>query len=173
MPYPIRNLTKSNKGFSIITLLIIVALLVATLNVYAFFDPSFQLSQFSVVHFLRDHNDKQRISDINKIKDAVEKYYDEHSEYPATDGWCGRIFSVMHPEVKDAISPYFKNGDIPKDPSFGGTNKEYFYRREDKNTAVLMVALENLPSNAKTYNYSGCYDWPGDNTYNYRVTLTR
>jgi hypothetical protein len=164
---------KSPKGFSIVTLLIIVALLIAAFNVYAYFDPSFQLSQFSVVHFLRDHNDKQRIADIAKIKDAVEKYYDDHGEYPATDGWCSRIYSVMYPEVKDEISPYFKNVDIPSDPSFGGTNKEYFYRREDKNTAVLMAALENLPSVSSTYNYSGCYDWPGDNIYNYRVTLNR
>ena len=149
------------------------AFLVAALNVYAYFNPDFQLSRYSVVHLVRAYKDKQKKADLEKIKDALEAYYDENSQYPGYDGWCGRIFAMLNPDVKDAISPYFENGDIPQDPSFKGTEKDYFYRREDRRHYVLLVVLESEPADSETYNYEGCHDWPGDNIYNYRVTSSR
>lgn len=161
---------KSQKGISIITIIILIALVIAALNVYAYFEPNFQLSKFSVMYYLHNYNDNRRKNDLAKIKAAVDKYYDDHHDYPATDGWCGRIMSMMHQDVNEAIAPYFPNGKIPQDPAFGGTNKDYFYRKVDSTSYVLLAVLENKPSDSASYNYDGCYDWPGNGVYNYQVT---
>lgn len=170
---PLNPLIKSSKGISIITIIIIAAIVVAALNAYAYFNPDFQLSRYSIVYLIRVYNDNQRKADLNKIQEAVERYYNENGSYPASDSWCGRIFSIMHPEVKDAISDYFKEAGVPQDPSFRGSNKDYFYRREDRDTYILMAVLENLPANSPTYSYGGCFDWPGGGVYNYRIIGSR
>ncbi|MEX0621598.1 MAG: hypothetical protein WD187_01190 [Candidatus Woykebacteria bacterium] len=167
-PYP-TQLLKSAKGISFISVIIIFAVIFAGLNAYAYFNPEFQLNKLSFVYYLREFNDNQRKDDLNKIAAAVEKYYDENGEYPAKDGWCGRVLSVLHPEVKDAISGYFSGEGIPQDPSFRGTGEDYFYRRQDRKTFILLAKLENPPFGSPTYNYSGCYDWPGNDLFNYRV----
>jgi hypothetical protein len=103
----------------------------------------------------------------------VEKYYDEFGEYPARDDYCGRIVSALHPETKNHINRYFENKAIPQDPSFRGTHKDYFYRREEKDVYVLMAVFENPPADAQHFNFTGCYDWPGDNIYNYQIFGSR
>jgi len=167
------KLLRSSKGISIITVIIIAAVLVAALNAYAYFNPDLQLSRFSIVYFIRAHNDSQRKTDLEKIQKAVESYYDDNGQYPAADGWCGRIGTVMYPDVKEAIADYFSDKAIPQDPSFRGTNKDYFYRREDRNNYILLAVLENLPADSLTYNYEGCHDWPGDGVYNYQLSGSR
>lgn len=170
--YP-SKLLKSTKGISIISIIILTAVVVAALNAYAYFNPDFQLSKYSVVHLFRSYTDNDRKEDLTKIQTAIERYYDEHGEYPAYDGWCGRIISVLHPEAKDAITDYFGNDGIPQDPSVRGTGRDYFYRRGDRNNYVLMAVLEAAPVDAPTYNYSGCFDWPGNDVFNYRVEGSR
>src|SRR3990167_222172 len=150
------QLLKSSKGISLISIIILLAVAVAGLNAYAYFNPDFALSRFSVVYLLRSFNDKQRTADLEKIRVAIEKYYDENNEYPANDGWCGRIVTVLHPEVKDAINTYFGQSGIPQDPSYPGTSKDYFYRREDRNSFVLMAVLENSSPSSTISNYSDC-----------------
>jgi len=170
---PLKPLIKSSKGISIITIIIIAAIVVAALNAYAYFNPDFQLSRFSIVYLIRAHDDNQRKADLARIQKAIENYYDDNGQYPAADGWCGRIVTVMYPDVKDALSDYFKETGIPQDPSFRGTGKDYFYRREDRNSYVLLAVLENPPAGSPTYNYEGCHDWPGAGVYNYRLTGSR
>ncbi len=167
------NLLKSSKGVSIITIIIFAAILVASLNLYAYFNPDFPLSRYTINYFLGGFNDKTRKADMEKLRVAVEKYYDENGEYPARDGYCGRIVSVLHPETKNAINQYFEAKAIPQDPSFRGTNKDYFYRREEKDTYVLMAVLENPPPDAAHFYYTGCHDWPGDEVYNYQIFNSR
>jgi len=162
---------KSSKGLSLVTLIIIAAFIFGAFNAYAYFNPDFELSRFSVVRFLRASYDTQRMKDLDKIREAVEAYRDDNDEYPAQDGWCGRIISLLNPEVKDALLPYFDQRGIPQDPAFSGTNKDYFYRREDEDSFVLMAVLENAPEGTQAFNYQGCYDWPGDGVYNYRILV--
>jgi hypothetical protein len=170
MASSLSNFFRSSKGISLITIIIIAALVVAAVNLYAYVNPDFQLSRLSFVYILRSYNDKTRKADLEKIRQAVEQYYDENGEYPAKDDWCGRIVYVMHAEVNDALAPYFGESGIPQDPSFRGTHKDYFYRREDRNEFVLLAVFENLPADSPTYDYEDCYDWPGDGVFNYRVT---
>ncbi len=97
------NLLKSSKGISIITIIIFAAVLVAALNAYAYFNPDFPLSQYTVNYFLGSYNDKVRKADMEKLRVAVEKYYDDFGEYPARDGFCGRIIAVLYPDAKNSI----------------------------------------------------------------------
>ncbi len=173
MIYPLTKLINSTKGISILTLIIIIAFVFAGFNAYAYFNPEFSLRNYSLLRFLGSYNDKNRINDLRNIQMSVERYYDENGEYPAIDGWCSRIVSILHPEAKDAIKDYFDLGGIPQDPAFRGTGKDYFYRREDRNTYVLMAVLENPAVGSKTYNYEKCHDWPGDDVYNYRLEGSR
>ena len=102
---------KSSKGISIITIIIFAAFLVAALNAYAYFNPDFPLSQYTVNYFLGSYNDKARKADMEKLRVAVERSYDEQGEYPGWDGWCGRIVAVLHPDVKNVININFENKD--------------------------------------------------------------
>jgi len=175
MSYPTQLLQplKSTKGISIISLIILAAVVVAVLNAYAYFNPDFQLTKYSIVRLFRARLDEQRVEDLNKIRAAVEQYYEDNNEYPAFDGFCGRIIAVLHPDVNEAIGEYFENRAIPQDPSFRGTNRDYFYRKVDRNSYILMAILEDVPAGSKTYNYERCHDWPGDGVYNYRITGER
>jgi hypothetical protein len=163
------TLLGSSKGISIIGILILVAVIVAALNIYAYFNPDFELSKYSFVRFMRSRADEQRKEDLAKIKEAVDTYYAETGEYPAPEGWCGRIVTVLHPEVKNAIGDYFEKGGIPQDSSFQGTHKDYLYNHVDRDTYILLAVLENQPEGSPTYDFVGCHDWPGDGIYNYRV----
>ena len=167
------NLLKSSKGVSIITVIIFAAVLVASLNAYAYFNPDFPLSRYTVSYFLGSYNDKVRKADMEKLRVAVEKYYDDFGEYPARDGFCGRIIAVLHPDAKNSINRYFENRAIPQDPAFRGTRKDYFYLREEKDEYVLMAVLESPPPDAQHYNFTGCHDWPGDDVYNYQIIGSR
>lgn len=170
---PFHKAIKSSKGISVISVIILAAMVFAALNVYAYFNPDFSLRKYSLVRYLTSINDNQRKADLRKLQAAIEDYYEREGEYPAYDGWCGRIFTFMHPEVKEAISDYFSGEGIPQDPSFAGTKKDYFYWREDKNKYILMAVLERPPAGSPTYNYEGCHDWPGDDVYNYQIVVSR
>ena len=170
MPFSVFDRLKSQKGISIITIIILAAVVFAGMNAYAYFNPDFQFRKYSIVYLLGNYYDDIRKSDLAEIQIAVEKYKDENGEYPTFDGWCGRIISVLHPDAKDAISPYFGEGGIPEDPSHRGTGQDYFYRREDRNNYVLLTTLDNLPTDSPTFNYDGCFDWPGDGIYNYQIS---
>ncbi len=162
----------SEKGFSVVALILLAALLFGALNLYAYFNPSFTLSQYTVVALLENLSDRERKQELKTIAEAVEKYYEEHQEYPASNGWCGRVLSILNPDVTNALSPYFQNGGIPQDPKYPGTNKDYFYVREHKDSFALLAVLESS-KDSPTYHYDDCTEWPGDNVFNYRVTGSR
>ena len=169
MSYPTTRFLKSPRGLSIIGIIIFIAFLVAVLNVYAYLNPGFELSKYSVVRLFKSKVDEQRKADLQAIKQAIDKYRLENDDYPAQKDWCGRIISVLHPDVKNAIFDYFEHGAIPQDPAFKGTSKDYFYRHVDRNTYILLAVLEDVPDNTPTYNFEGCHDWPGEGVYNYRI----
>ena len=169
MSYPTTRFLKSSKGISIIGIIIFIAFLVAVLNVYAYLNPGFELSKYSIVRLFKSKVDEQRKADLQVIKQAIDKYRLENDDYPAPKEWCGRIISVLHPDAKNALFDYFEQGAIPQDPAFKGTQKDYFYRHVDRNTYILLAVLEDVPSDTPTYSFEGCHDWPGDGVYNYRI----
>src|SRR3989344_3732387 len=116
MSYPTTRFLKSSKGTSIVGIIIFLAFLVAVLNLYAYFNPSFELSKYSVVRIFKAKVDEQRKVDLQALKQAIDKYRLENDDYPAPKDWCGRIVSVLHPEVKNALFDYFERGAIPQDP---------------------------------------------------------
>jgi len=166
------HLLRSSRGISIITILILLAFVVAAFNAYAYFNPKFELSRYSIVYLLHAGRDKQRVADLKKIQGALEEYYNDHGTYPATDGWCGPIYSAMNPEVEEALTTYL-GSNVPRDPGFREAEQDYFYRRENSQSYVLMAVLENPPAGSPTYSYSGCHNWPGDGVYNYRLEVSR
>ena len=156
------------RGFSVISVIIIAAFAYASLTAYSFYNPSFNLSRYTPVYFLGNFNDEQRKEDLNKIAVALDGYFEENRDLPGSKESCGRIFSILNPEVKNALSPYFPNG-IPQDPATAGTHTDYFYRKVDRDTYILMAVLEN-PKTSETFAFEGCHDWPGDGVYNYLIT---
>ena len=164
-----KSYLKSQRGISVVTVIIIAAFIYAGLTVYAYNEPTFNLSRYTPIYFLKNFNDENRKKDLQRIAAALDAYQSEKRELPGAIGFCGRIFSVLHPVVKSAISPYFPDG-IPQDPTDRGTHKDYFYRKHDRDSYILMAVLENPPENSPAFNFEGCHDWPGDNIYNYVIT---
>lgn len=162
--------TLAQKGFGLISVIIACALIVAILNVYSFYNPSFSLAKYSPLNYLRAKRDEKRINDLKKLEKAILAYYDEENELPTFDGWCGRISGVIHPDFAVVMKPYFDNGELPFDPQYGNSNQDYFYYRVDHDHYILMTVLELPKVNTKgKYNYSNCHDWPGDDIYNYQI----
>jgi hypothetical protein len=164
---------QNQQGIGIVGLIIFLALVFAVLNLYAYFNPNFSLSKYSPVNYLKNQRDEQRRKDLESLQVAVQKYYEEHgNKYPGSPGGCGRIVAVLHSQVLDSLTPYFPPNDFPQDPSFQGTNKDYFYARTETGY-VLMASLETAPEipeeEKSSYNFKSCYDWPGDDVYNYRL----
>lgn len=163
----------SQKGYAPVTILVLLAFVVAILVAYSYFNPNFSLAKYNPLNYFRTKQDDQRIADLKKLEAAVLQYYEENNEMPAIDGWCGRISGVIHPEFRDAVKPYFSEGEVPKDPLRSGSTKDYFYYRVDRSHYILMAVLE-IPRDQglapEEYNFVKCHDWPGDNIYNYQIS---
>ena len=162
------SLMGNQKGIGVISIIIIIAFAYGGLTAYSYFYPSFNLAKYTPVNFLSGYRDKERIEELEKIAVALDDIYEEERNLPGSVDYCTRILQVLRPAVKNALSPYFPDG-IPQDPVHGGTDMDYFYLREDKNTYVLLAVLDSPPTN-EVYNFEGCHDWPGDDIYNYIVT---
>ncbi len=160
---------QNQQGIGIIGIIILLALIYAAVTVYSYFNPDFSVARYTPTVLIRNLDDERRKSDLVKIANALDNYYDKNSQLPGSVGYCGRIVSILNPEAMNALSPYFPGG-IPQDPRQKGTHEDYFYRYEDTNTYILMAVLSSPPAGARAYNFSGCHDWPGDNIYNYAVT---
>lgn len=160
------------RGFGAVSLILIIALVIAALNAYAYFNPNFSLARYSPFNYFRIKQDDIRVRDLTAIQKEIEQYYNDNNQVPANDGWCGRISGVLHPELKESLIPYSGRDGLPSDPLRGGTEKDYFYYRVDRTHYVLMADLE-IPRNQnlapEKYNFTGCHDWPGDGVYNYRI----
>lgn len=162
------NTTTRQKGFGLISLIILLAFVFAALNVYSYYNPGFSLAKYSPLNYVRAQRDAIRVKDLDKLRNAIVAYYAAKNEVPVSS--CGRISGVMHPEFANAITPFLDKGDLLADPTTGGTEKDYFYMRVDRTHFILMAVLE-MPTTDTTgkYNYTSCHDWPGDNVYNYQV----
>lgn len=166
-------MTKSfinQKGFGVISTIIVLAVIFAGLNAYAYYNPSFSLAKYSPLNYFRLKLDEERIKDLKTMEKAILAYYDDHNQMPANDGWCGRISGILHPEFGYAIKTYLADGKVPNDPTHGNSEKDYFYYRVDRAHYILMAALDVPKEDTKDkYNYTGCHDWPGNDVYNFQI----
>lgn len=163
----------SQKGISAISVIIFLAVAMAVLAAYSYYNPSFTLSKYSPLNYFRVQQDDKRVDDLKALESAITKYYDENSEMPTRDGWCGRISGVLHPEFRNAVAFDFPNGEPPQDPLRPNSPKDYFYYRVDRSHYVLMAVLEvprDQGLSAEQYNFANCHDWPGDNIYNFQLS---
>lgn len=150
--------------------MILLAIVFAVANAYAYYNPSFSLAKYSPLNYFRLKLDEQRIRDLKTLEKAVLSYYEDHSQVPAGDGWCGRISGLLHPEFSIAVRDYLPDKELVHDPSHSGEYSDYFYYRVDRDHYILMAALD-VPTVDTTgkYNYTGCHDWPGNDVYNYQL----
>ena len=141
---------KKNSGFTLMELLIVIAILgiLATIGL-----GSFRSAQIK-------GRDAQRKSDLTQIQKALEMYYNDYSGYPETLPAGGGSWL----DAKGTL--YMK--EVPKDPK----DFDYCYETETNQTWYRLYAkLENSQDSgiAKTGCSNGC-TCNGDNTYNYKVT---
>lgn len=168
------------KGFGLISLIILVAVIFALLNVYAYYNPSFSLSKYSPLNFLKAEHDKQRVKDLQTLQTGIENYYNDKNTMPGSS--CGRISGVLHPGfISDIESylPHFTNNsnNVPSDPIYGNSDHDYFYYRYDNSHYLLMAVMElssdgngGLNGIGNTLFSHSCHDWPGNDIYNYKLT---
>jgi hypothetical protein len=169
----VEKIFTSQKGFGLIGLIILVAVVFAGLNIYSYYNPQFSLSKYSPLNLLRAERDKIRLNDLKNLEKAITAYFQDNNQMPAYDGWCGRIGSILHPEFSLAVKPYLDNGELPHDPNAGNSSTDYFYYRVERSRFILMAVME-LPQEDKSegkyvYNFKNCHDWPGNGIYNYQI----
>jgi len=132
---------KKEQGISITELLIVVAFLaVMTVLLLVYLNPGAQLGKA---------RDARRKSDLSKLKNVLEDYYNDKKCYPSGLG--------------DLVSDYI--GQVPTDPL---TKDDYAYSRSDCDTYRIYVELdyEKDPAIAEVGCQGGC--GPGC-VYNYGV----
>lgn len=163
--------SQKQKGIGLVSIVIFVAVIFSLLNVYAYYNPNFSLARYSPLNYLKAKRDETRIKDLKKLEKAIIAYFETNRTLPTSDGWCGRFSSLLHPDFATEIKPYLEEQELPHDPLYPNTDKDYFYYRVDKHNYILMAVLE-VPKENTTgkYNYEKCHDWPGNDVYNYRLT---
>lgn len=119
-----------NAGFTLLELLIVIVII----GVLAL------LILPSITSAPKKANDSKRITDIQAIRKALQEYYLDYNQYPATAGVAD---SVLTPSLTSGDSPYIKT--IPVDPKKGiPAQYVYMYTPSNNNTAFTLTAcLEN------------------------------
>lgn len=139
--------SKSGAGFTLVELLIVVAILAILAAI--------------VVAFLSSQifkgRDARRKGDLDRIKIAIEDYEKDHNCYPLND-----LVSNCNPGT--GLQPYLNK--IPCDPN---TNAPYYYEHEDSVCPQwfrLYAKLDN-PMDAQALPFCG---GPNNNSFNYYVS---
>jgi len=132
--------------------LLIVLTLIGTIGVLL-------LTAFNPIVKLANARDARRKADLQKLKNPLEDYYNDHKCYPAES-----IINSCNPG--DGLRPYWAK--IPCDPQ---TNASYFYELENCNTYRIYVNLENRNDpdiiKAGCTSTGGC---PGNASFNWGIT---
>ena len=79
----------------------------------------------SIRSYLLRSDDAQRKTDLKKISQALEQYYNDRGGYPAS--LSGSDDSLITCGTNVTLNPYLK--DVPCDPN-GGSSRPYLYIRE-------------------------------------------
>lgn len=142
---------KNNRGFTLMELLVVIGILaILALIILLMLNPMTQIKKAY---------DGKRKTDLAKLKNVLEDYYNDHNCYPETDNWEEQL-------VPDYIS------ELPTDPS---SHESYEYSRDGCNIYRIYVSLayDQDPIIAEVGCESGC--GPGGGTsggscvYNYGI----
>lgn len=151
---------KYNKGFTLVELLIAISLIAILSGVL--------LSVLNPIGIQKKARDSQRVSDLSKIKVALENYFADNRKYPNTAPVTANTWVKT-----SALSTFLENGKyinkLPTDPKPTVTAncavngwREYYYKTNANGTVYILSAnLEIAPSTASTCPYtspdcSGC-----------------
>jgi prepilin-type N-terminal cleavage/methylation domain-containing protein len=121
-------LKKKLRGMSIIELLIVVVVLSILMTV--------MLMAFKPLTQLAKARDAERKGDLQKLKNPLEDYYNDHKCYPPAEAMDCKL-PVSNPG--SGLMPYWSK--VPCDPD---TNEKYYYEFIDCNTYRIYTRLENL-----------------------------
>ncbi len=144
-----------NKSFFIVSLIIIFAFILA----------------FYSIHKLDQKNrDISRKADLEKIQFALEKFYEEHGEYPplGNDQIC--LSFKEKGELEELLTNYLEKPEkgFPHDPKWANTEKDYFYRRLNPASFKLYAELERKEKSDNLYSVIDCSQ--NKNTFDYIIS---
>lgn len=125
-------MTTNRKGFTLIEILIVVAIIAILASIVLVgLGPTQQSGR-----------DARRLSDLHEIQNALELYYNKCGYYPGTisSGACASGAPTAWSDLSSALQSV-SGGTIPVDPS---SNRGYGYNvASDNSTYVIGAVLEN------------------------------
>jgi prepilin-type N-terminal cleavage/methylation domain-containing protein len=119
---------KNNSGFTLIEMLIVIAIIAILAGIVLVGVSGFQASA----------RDSRRISDIRNTQNLLELYYTQQGAYPEVEGWSNLETAMV--DTTDAL---------PQPSETGGL--EYYYESSDGLEYIVGAALER-PNNAAREN---------------------
>lgn len=129
-----------SKGFTLVELLIAISLIAILTGVL--------LAVLNPRGIQAKARDSQRISDLSKVKVALESYFSDNRGYPVTSSWVYVYIDVATPTVvSTALKPNYIN-NLPVDPKKTGNLcngagwKGYGYKSSDGKTYTLVTNME-------------------------------
>jgi len=97
---------------------------------------AFLFSVFDPLSRLDEMNDSKRKEDLNKIKTALQAYYQDHGSYPASSNYyITRLDTTEINEIERSWIPYMDN--VPYD---NNSQKRYVYWVSDTGQSYLLYA---------------------------------
>lgn len=145
MPKNSRLALSLSKGFTLVELLVVMAILGVLTTLIS---GGFRSAQFR-------SRDVQRKSDLKQIASGLELYYSDYHKYPEKIIWGD--------EFTDSKTVYMKK--VPKDPS---TALHYYYRLISGQKFQLFAHLENTQDKNLITTAYDC--GPGPNSCNFSIT---
>jgi prepilin-type N-terminal cleavage/methylation domain-containing protein len=119
--------SKSNKGFTLIEILIVVGIIGLLASVVL----------VGLGSFRSRGRDARRVADLREVQNSLELYYLKNGNYPASNNWDD-LRSLL---VNDAIGITI----VPNDPLSDSSNMSYSYGYSaDKQGYVLSSTLEDV-----------------------------
>lgn len=147
---------KLNKGFTIIEILVVVAIIAIIASIVMSY-------VYSATVRGRDSRRKQ---DVDQIVKAVNMYFSANGVLPRDEtGWCTYVSNTESnygQDFQDDLLPYMKT--VPSDPTKKGMVGDYLYKNTDNTGGHFVICANMEQATGDSYDYSSC---PGGTTYNY------
>ena len=135
----IRNLIKkyqiNNKGFTLVELLIVIAIIGILVTIVVIAVNPLQL--------LNNARDARRRSDLNQIKAAMQLYYNDCKDYPATIPFGAQFGPIAGGVTCDDNTTYMRQ--VPND-----TSGAYIYTRVDASNYLITADLNTQTADDTT-----------------------